>query len=71
MNAVMPAVTMTELGKVVWSDETKAAMMRNRIPLRRFAELDDVSNAVLFLLSEESSFLNGVFLPIDGGLLIG
>ena len=71
VNAVMPAVTMTELAKVVWSDETKAAMMRNRIPLRRFAELDDVSNAILFLLSEESSFLNGVFLPVDGGLLIG
>lgn len=70
VNAVLPTVTMTDMAKVAWSDHTKAAIIKSRIPLRRFAETSDVSNAVLFFLSEESRFLNGVFLPVDGGFLI-
>lgn len=37
-------------------------------PLRRIAVPDDVANAALFLLSDEASYINGVVLPVDGGL---
>jgi NAD(P)-dependent dehydrogenase (short-subunit alcohol dehydrogenase family) len=36
-------------------------------PLGRFAEVDEVAKVVLFLASENASFLNGVILPIDAG----
>lgn len=35
----------------------------------RFGEVSEVVNAVVFLLSEKSSMINGVELPIDGGYL--
>lgn len=70
VNAVLPTITLTQMAQVAWSDDAKAAMIKSRIPLRRFAQTSDVANAVLFLLSEESRFLNGVFLPVDGGFLI-
>ena len=39
-----------------------------QIPLKRFGQAEDVANAVLYLASDEASFLNGVNLPIDGGV---
>ena len=38
------------------------------MPLGRLATAADVANAVLYLCSEEASLINGVALPIDGGV---
>lgn len=46
-------------------EDTGAA---NEIPLGRLTSVEDVANAVLYLASDEASFLNGVNLPIDGGV---
>lgn len=40
-------------------------------PLRRIGEPDDVASAALFLASDESSWITGVMLPVDGGLTAG
>jgi meso-butanediol dehydrogenase / (S,S)-butanediol dehydrogenase / diacetyl reductase len=40
-------------------------------PLGRIGEPEDVANAALFLASEEASWITGVALPVDGGLLAG
>lgn len=40
-----------------------------QIPARRFADPADIAHAILFLASEESAYVNGVALPVDGGLL--
>jgi NAD(P)-dependent dehydrogenase (short-subunit alcohol dehydrogenase family) len=45
--------------------------MLNRIPVGRFAEPDDVAEVILFLLSDESSMVNGISMPVDGGYMIG
>ncbi|MGX9966234.1 SDR family NAD(P)-dependent oxidoreductase [Roseomonas sp. F4] len=45
------------------------AMFRARNPSGRFGETHEVTAAVLFLLSDAASYINGVALPIDGGRL--
>lgn len=69
VNAVNPTVVNTEMGKVGWSDPVKASKMRAKIPLGRFAEVEDVVNVILFLLSDKAAMVNAVTLPIDGGFL--
>lgn len=69
VNAVSPTVVMTAMGRVGWSDPAKAEPMLARIPQGRFAEVDDVVNAVVYLLSEESNMVNGHLLPVGGGFL--
>uniref|UniRef100_A0A3P9L555 Dicarbonyl/L-xylulose reductase n=1 Tax=Oryzias latipes TaxID=8090 RepID=A0A3P9L555_ORYLA len=69
VNSVNPTVVMTDMGRLGWSDPQKAASMLCRIPLGRFAEVDDVVDSILFLLSDSSRMTNGVTLPVDGGFL--
>ncbi|KAA8581166.1 hypothetical protein FQN60_008532 [Etheostoma spectabile] len=69
VNSVNPTVVMTEMGRLGWSDPEKAKTMTSRIPLGRFAEVEDVVNSILFLLSDKSNMTNGVTLPVDGGFL--
>ncbi|XP_045526257.1 D-erythrulose reductase-like [Pieris brassicae] len=69
VNAVNPTVIMTAMAKVGWSDEKKSSEMLSKIPLRRFGEVQEVVNAVVFLLSERASMITGVELPVDGGFL--
>ncbi|XP_046989443.1 L-xylulose reductase-like [Schistocerca americana] len=69
VNCVNPTVVMTEMGKIGWSKPEKAATMLSKIPMGRFAEPEDVVNAVIFLLSSKSDMINGICVPIDGGFL--
>lgn len=48
-------------------DKTRAKMTRD-IPLRRFAEPAEIAELAVYLLSDESRFVTGAELPIDGGL---
>lgn len=68
VNSVNPTVTNTAMGTAVWEQEPgKAAAMKAKIPLGRFAETREISDVVLFLLSDMASMVTGVILPIDGG----
>jgi NAD(P)-dependent dehydrogenase (short-subunit alcohol dehydrogenase family) len=49
--------------------EAQLAARRNAIPLRRLGSPDDVAAAALFLASDQSSFITGVALPVDGGMM--
>uniref|UniRef100_A0A8C3A3U2 Dicarbonyl/L-xylulose reductase n=1 Tax=Cyclopterus lumpus TaxID=8103 RepID=A0A8C3A3U2_CYCLU len=69
VNSVNPTVVMTDMGRLGWSDPEKSKTMLSRIPLGRFAEVEDVVNTILFLLSDKSNMINGVSLPVDGGFL--
>lgn len=48
--------------------EASIQAMRDGVPLGRLAKPEDVARAALFLLSDESSLISGVNLPIDGGI---
>ena len=66
-NSVHPgpiATPMTEAGR---ADQERFQVTVSRIPLGRYGEPEEVANGVLFLASEESSFMTGSELVIDGG----
>lgn len=66
VNCVNPTVVMTDLAKKFWTPD-KAKPMLDRIPLGQFAELHDVTEPVLFLLSDKAAMVHGATLPIEGG----
>jgi NAD(P)-dependent dehydrogenase (short-subunit alcohol dehydrogenase family) len=43
--------------------------MLQTVPLRRAGEVDEVANAILFLASDEASYITGAELYVDGGYL--
>ena len=50
------------MADAAWRDQMLA-----RYPLRRFGRVDDVAAAILYLASEEASFVTGAALAVDGG----
>ena len=72
--ARMPSVrrsALTEMGQRVWLDHPdKAAPMLERIPLGRFVYPAEVSEVAVWLASDAAAVVNGVELPVDGGLLV-
>jgi len=67
-NSVHPSTVDTPLVQVLFKDPERKKERLDEVPLGRLASADDVAEAVLFLASPEGSFLNGVALPVDGGL---
>jgi NAD(P)-dependent dehydrogenase (short-subunit alcohol dehydrogenase family) len=69
VNVVVPgAVDGTEgMRRLAPTEEVRSAMM-DRIPLRRFASMDDIANTVLFLASDAARYVTGAVFTCDGGL---
>ena len=68
VNAVAPTATMTpRVRERHEADPTAAAYSRQRIPLGRLAEVEDVVDAVMYLASASSDFITGQTLYVDGG----
>lgn len=66
VNAVAPGFLSEGMAKRL--DKRRAAAWRERIPLARFGEPEEISRAVLFLASDEARYIIGQTLVIDGGL---
>lgn len=68
VNAVAPGFIETNMTDVL-KDDIKEEISKN-IPLKRMGTADDVANAVKFLVSEESSYITGQVIQVDGGMLM-
>jgi NAD(P)-dependent dehydrogenase (short-subunit alcohol dehydrogenase family) len=67
-NALCPGPVLTPLLAKFLSDEDKRRRRLVHIPMGRFGEPTEIANAALFLASDESSFMTGASLIVDGGI---
>jgi 3-oxoacyl-[acyl-carrier protein] reductase len=65
VNAVAPGFIDTEMTEGL--DEAQRDQIRRRSPLRRLAEIDDIANAVEFLLGDKAKNITGTVLTVDAG----
>jgi meso-butanediol dehydrogenase/(S,S)-butanediol dehydrogenase/diacetyl reductase len=68
VNAVAPSVTSTDATAELEKSEAVMAAFRDRLPIGRAATPDEIAGVIAFLASEDAIFINGVILPVDGGL---
>ncbi|MFJ4346288.1 SDR family NAD(P)-dependent oxidoreductase [Pseudomonas sp. NPDC089401] len=69
VNALTPGLIHTDITGGLMQDERRHAILEG-IPLGRLGEARDVANAALFLASDLSSYLTGITLDVNGGMLI-
>ncbi len=69
VNAVGPGLTKTPFSQPIWSNPEVEKTITSRIPKGRLAEPEDIVGAVLFLCSEDSLFITGETIYVDGGTL--
>jgi NAD(P)-dependent dehydrogenase (short-subunit alcohol dehydrogenase family) len=70
-NSVHPSTVETAFVQAMFKDPERKAERLGEVPLGRLASATEVANAFVYLASDEAAFLNGVALPVDGGLTAG
>ncbi len=68
VNLIAPSLTDTPLAKNLLGTDDKKEASRQRHPLGRYGEAEDIARATVFLLSGDSSWITGQVLHVDGGL---
>jgi 3-oxoacyl-[acyl-carrier protein] reductase len=66
-NVISLGIVATDMTEKIRTDEKLKEIYMNRILLKRFAEPDDISPAFAFLASDESNYITGQLLCVDGG----
>lgn len=69
VNAVAPGFIETDMTAAVRN--AAEAEIKKQIPVRRLGKPEDIAHAVAFLVSDESSYITGQVLRVDGGLTLG
>jgi cyclopentanol dehydrogenase len=67
-NSINPSTADTPLVQEVLKDPERRKERLGEVPLGRMASLQDIAEAALYLASQEAAFINGVALPVDGGV---
>lgn len=71
VNAIGPGMVHTGLTRNLLADEQSSQPFIDRIPMRRIGEPEDIAAAILFLASEDASYIHGTTLFVDGGMTAG
>ncbi|MFZ0808601.1 MAG: glucose 1-dehydrogenase [Candidatus Sulfotelmatobacter sp.] len=69
VNAIAPGYFRTALTEKLLTGTPRGDEVLMRTPMKRFGELDELAGAAIFLASDAASFVTGVVLPVDGGVL--
>jgi NAD(P)-dependent dehydrogenase (short-subunit alcohol dehydrogenase family) len=67
VNGIAPGYVRTELTEAVFADEERSARNLGRIPMGRFGEPKDIASVAVFLVSDQSAYVTGQMIPVDGG----
>ncbi|MDR1797459.1 MAG: glucose 1-dehydrogenase [Clostridiales Family XIII bacterium] len=67
VNAVCPGYVMTDMNRADLENEKIAAHLLGKIPMRRYAQVGEITDAIVFLASDSSSYMTGQHIVMDGG----
>ena len=67
VNVISLGIVATDMTEKIRTDEKLSEIYMNRILLKRFAEAEDITPAFVFLASDESNYITGQLLCVDGG----
>lgn len=70
VNAIAPGFIKTKFSAALWTNDQLLEQLEQRTPQQRMADPDEIAGAAVFLASEESSFMTGETVVIDGGLTV-
>jgi glucose 1-dehydrogenase len=70
VNSIAPGAIKTKINEKVWSHPEGAASMLKLIPYGRIGEPDDVAPVAVWLASDESDYVTGTTIFVDGGMLL-
>jgi glucose 1-dehydrogenase len=70
VNGIAPGAIKTAINAEVWSDPRRAEELRGCIPYGRIGEPEDIAKAVVWLASDESDYVTGTTLFVDGGMTL-
>ncbi len=68
VNVIAPSLTNTSLAKRLLGNDKKKELMDNRHPMKRVGQAEDIANIADFLLSDNSSWITGQIIGVDGGM---
>lgn len=71
VNCVSPAATYTNMTKKSFDNDALGKQLINLVPMKRYAQPSEIANAIVFLLSNKASFINGQVIQVDGGSSTG
>lgn len=68
VNAVAPSLTRTDMTAGLMDNPELLNKFKDRIPMQRPADPEEIADVIAFLAGHDARFVNGVVLPVDGGL---
>jgi NAD(P)-dependent dehydrogenase (short-subunit alcohol dehydrogenase family) len=71
VNGIAPGIINTRLSWFVIRDPVQSKVFLDRTPMNRFAEPEEIARPILYLCSDDASFVTGSFFVVDGGYSVG